>query len=299
MTDRALRTVAEGYAYLEGPRWHEGRLWFVDFYTHSVNALNSDGTVELIATVPGQPSGLGWLPDGRLLVVSMRDRKVLRLEFDGSLVEHADISALAIGHANDMVVDDNGRAYIGNFGFDIMAGAPYAPSTVILVDTDGTVSLAAKDLAFPNGMVITPDGKTLIVNELLGNRISAFDILRGGKLGERRDWANYGNLGDETDTEKRLAAATIVPDGLTLDVEGAVWIADAGNSRAVRIAEGGKILEEISTAPDGVFAVALGGEDAKTLFMCVAPNFDEAERTATRLGRMLATNVDVPHAGRP
>lgn len=299
MANRPLRTVAEGYAYLEGPRWHEGRLWFADFYTYSVNVLNGDGTVDVVAKVPEQPSGLGWLPDGRLLVVSMRDRKVLRQEPDGTLVEHADLSDLAIGHANDMVVDADGRAYIGNFGFDIMAGETCVPTTVIMVDTDGAASVAADGLDFPNGMVISPDGKTLIVNELLGNRISAFDILEGGALGARRDWANFGDLGDEGDLGKRLAAATIVPDGLTMDAEGAVWIADAANSRAVRIAEGGEILEEISTAPDGVFAVALGGVDGKTLFMCVAPNFDEAERTATRLGRMLATEVDVPHAGLP
>jgi sugar lactone lactonase YvrE len=198
-----------------------------------------------------------------------------------------------------MVVDAQGRAYVGNFGFDLMGGAPHEHTTVVLVDTDGSASIVADGLSFPNGMVITPDGSTLLVNELFGNRISAFDIHPDGTLGERIEWAGYGDLGAEPDVGTRLEAATIVPDGLTLDAEGAVWIADAANNRAVRIAKGGEILDEVSTAPDGVFAVALGGDDGRTLFLCVAPNFDETERTATRLGRMLATEVDVPHAGRP
>jgi sugar lactone lactonase YvrE len=299
MTEYPLRTIVDGYSYLEGPRWHDGRLWFADFYTHTVNTVNADGSIELVATVPHQPSGLGWLPDGRLLIVSMKDRKVLRQESDGTLVEHADIRDLCGGHANDMVVDAQGRAYVGNFGFDLMGGAPHEHTTVVLVDTDGSASIVADGLSFPNGMVITPDGSTLLVNELFGNRISAFDIHPDGTLGERIEWAGYGDLGAEPDVGARLEAATIVPDGLTLDAEGAVWIADAGNNRAVRIAKGGEILDEVSTAPDGVFAVALGGDDGRTLFLCVAPNFDETERTATRLGRMLATEVDVPHAGRP
>ncbi len=299
MVQRKTRVVADGFSYLEGPRWHAGRLWFADFYTHTVNALNADGSIEQVAVVDNQPSGLGWLPDGRLLVVSMKDRKVLRQETDGSLVVHADIWALCGGHANDMVVAENGQAYVGNFGFDLMGGADHQYTTVVLVNPDGTAQVVADGLAFPNGMVIAPDGKTLIVNEFFGNRISALDIRSDGTLGPRRDWASFGDLGDDPSVENRLARAKIVPDGLTMDAEGAVWIADCVNQRAARIAQGGRVLDEVSTAPDGVFAVALGGEDGKTLFMCVAPNFDEAERSSTRLGRMLATDVDVPHAGIP
>lgn len=299
MAERTTTVVAEGFTYLEGPRWHEGRLWFVDFYTHTVNALNADGSIEQVAVVDQQPSGLGWLPDGRMLVVSMRDRKVLRQESDGSLVEHADISEHCGGHANDMVVAKNGQAYIGDFGFDLMGGADHEKANVTLVNPDGTTRVVAQDLSFPNGMVITPDDKTLIVNELFGNRISAFDINEDGTLGPRRDWASFGDLGDEPSVEKRLEQATIVPDGLTLDAEGAVWIADCVNQRAARITEGGKIIDQVSSAPDGVFAVALGGEDGKTLFMCVAPDFDETARSNAREARMIAVEVDVPHAGRP
>lgn len=300
MTERDTRVVTQGFTYLEGPRWHDGRLWFVDFYTHTVNVVDADGSnLEQVAVVEQQPSGLGWLPDGRMLVVSMKDHRVLRQESDGSLVQHADISQHCTGYANDMVVAKNGQAYVGNFGFDLMGGADHEDANVVLVNTDGTSHIVAEGLSFPNGMVISPDNKTLIVNELFGNRISAFDIHDDGSLGDRRDFASYGELGDEPSVEKRLAASTIVPDGLTMDAEGAVWIADCVNQRAARIAEGGAILDEVSTAPNGVFAVSLGGDDGKTLFMCVAPDFDEAARSAAREGEMHAVTVDVPHAGTP
>lgn len=299
-TTRPVTVVAEGFTYLEGPRWHDGRLYFVDFYTHTVNAVDADGgPVEQIAVVDQQPSGLGWLPDGRMLVVSMKDRRVLRREADGSLVEHADISALCTGHANDMVVAPSGNAYVGNFGFDLMGGADHEFAAVVLVRPDGTSQAVAEGLSFPNGMVVTPDERTLIVNELFGNRVSAFAIHPDGTLGPRRDFASYGDLGDEPSWHKRVEASTIVPDGLALDAEGAVWIADCVNQRAARIAEGGEILDEVSTAPHGVFAVALGGDDGRTLFLCVAPDFDEAARTANREAQMHSVRVDVPHAGTP
>lgn len=298
MTDRKLTPVIDGYTFLEGPRWHDGRLWLSDFYTHQVIAVTPEGKVEEIATVPQQPSGLGWLPDGTLLVVSMRDRKLLRIEH-GALVEHADLSTMTGGHVNDMVVDGQGRAYVGNFGFDLMGGAPYRATTIVRVDPDGKASVAADDMMFPNGSVITPDGSTLIVDETFGNRISAFDIAPDGSLGARRNWASFGALPDTDNVDELVAAASIGPDGNSLDADGALWVADALNNRVVRVAEGGEILEEISTGDDGVFACMLGGDDGRTLYMCVAPNFDETERSSTRLGRLLATTVDVPHAGMP
>ena len=300
MSDRELRTVAEGFTYTEGPRWHDGEFWFVDFYTQSVNKVSREtGKVEEICKVDPQPSGLGWLPDGRMLVVSMKDRRVLRMEADGQLVEHADISEHCGGYANDMVVAPNGNAYIGEFGFDLMGGEDHEFANVILVRPDGTTQVVAPNLSFPNGMVITPDEKTLIVNELFGNRVSAFDILEDGTLGPRRDFAAYGEIGDEKSVETRIANSTIVPDGLALDAEGAVWIADCVNQRAARIAEGGEILDEVSTAPNGVFAVGLGGDDGKTLYLCIAPDFDEAKRSAAREAYVATVQVDVPHAGTP
>jgi sugar lactone lactonase YvrE len=292
--------VLEQYSYLEGPRWHDGRVWVSDFYLHRVVSARADGSdVRVEAEVPGQPSGLGWLPDGRLLVVSMRDHTLLRREDSGELVVHADLSSYCSGHLNDMVVDAEGRAYVGNFGFDLMAGGAFRTAPIVRVDPDGTQRVVAEDLMFPNGSVITPDGATLIVDETLGNRVSAFDILADGTLGPRRDWANFGPLPDTDDVNTLLAAASIGPDGNTLDAEGALWVADAIHHRVVRIAEGGSVLEEISTGDEGVYACMLGGDDGRTLFLCVAPNFDEGERSTTRLGRLVATSVDVPHAGTP
>jgi sugar lactone lactonase YvrE len=295
MADRTLTPLVEGYTFLEGPRWHDGRLWLSDFYTHKVIAVTDDGKVEEITTVPQQPSGLGWLPDGTLLVVSMRDRRVLRME-DGELVEHADLSAVATGHVNDMVVDAQGGAYVGNFGFDLMAGDPFRATPLVRVDPDGTTRVATEDLRFPNGSIITPDGATLIVDETFGNRVSAFDIAADGSLGPRRDWANFGALPATDDVEELVAAAAVGPDGNCLDADGAIWIADALHNRVVRVAEGGEILEEISTGDDGAYACTLGGDDGRTLYVCVAPGFAESERSTTRLGRIVATTVDVPRA---
>ena len=299
MIDARFSELIAGYTFFEGPRWHAGRLWLSDFYTHQVIAVGLDGQVEKIAEVPQQPSGLGWLPDGRLLVISMRDRKILRREADGRLVQHADLSAVASGHVNDMVVDGQGRAYVGNFGFDLMAGAAPALATLACVQPDGTVSVAAEGLFFPNGSMLTPDGKTLIVGETMGNRISAFDVHGDGTLGPRRDWAVFGDLPTATDVPGVLASLKAAPDGAVLDAEGAVWFADAVGNRAVRMAPGGKILDSISTGNMGCFALTLGGPDRRTLFLCVAPDFHEAARAANREAAIWATQVDVPGAGTP
>ena len=232
-------------------------------------------------------------------MVSMKDRKVLRLENDGELVVHADIWEHCGGHANDMVVALNGNAYVGNFGFDLMSGEDHKDTGLILVRPDGSSQVVAQGLSFPNGMVISADETTLIVNELFGNRISQFEIHEDGTLGERRDFASFGALGDEPNLIKRIERAEILPDGLTLDKEGAVWIADTLNHRVARIKEGGEILEVVETAPEGIFAVALGGPDGKTLFMCAALDWDEESRKSETKGRMLSTIVNVAHDGTP
>ncbi|MGV2910094.1 SMP-30/gluconolactonase/LRE family protein [Achromobacter sp. AGC25] len=299
MPKRELSVLASGYTYLEGLRWHEDRLWASDFYTEQVIAVDLQGKVEQICRVPQQPSGLGWLPDGRLLIASMKDRKVLRREPDGTLAVHADLSALTGGPINDMVVDAQGRAYVGNFGFDLMAGAPVSTTTLVRVDTDGVAQVVADGLCFPNGSFITPDGKTLIVNETFGNRISEFDIQPNGALGSRRDWADFGALPDSDDLSVLIAASAIGPDGGALDADGALWVADAIGKRIVRVERGGKIVEQIDTGEFGIFAAALGGPDGRTLFMAAAPDFIEANRRAKPEARILTTRVDVPHAGRP
>ncbi|MGP4714845.1 MULTISPECIES: SMP-30/gluconolactonase/LRE family protein [unclassified Psychrobacter] len=299
MSNYELNVVVDDFHYLEGPRWYQDALWFVDFYTKGVYRINDAGDAEKIVHVEEQPSGLGWLPDGRMLVVSMKDRKILRLEDDGELVVHADISKHCGGHANDMVVALNGNAYIGDFGFDLTGGEDFKETGLVLVRPDGSSQVVAEGLCFPNGMVISADEKTLIVNEMFGNRISQFEVYDDGTLGPRRDFANFGELGDEPDLSKRVERAQILPDGLTLDQEGAVWIADTLNHRVARIKEGGEILEVVETAPEGIFAVMLGGADGKTLFMCAALDWNEESRKAETKGRMLSTRVAVAHDGTP
>jgi sugar lactone lactonase YvrE len=277
-------TVASGFGFLEAPRWHAGRIWFSDFYSHRVLSAREDGSdLRTEADVATQPSGLGWLPDGRLLVVSMLDRRVLRREPDGTLVTHADLAGIATGNCNDMVVDDQGRAYVGNFGFDLMSGGEARPAALARVDLDGTVTEAAAGLLFPNGSVITPD-RVLIVGETYGNRCTAFDLTPDGELVNRRVWAEFAP-----------PAGPVAPDGCCLDADGALWIADARGSRLLRVTEGGGITDEIR--PDSpVFACALGGADGRTLYACVAPDFDAGKRTAAREARLLAFRVAVPGA---
>jgi sugar lactone lactonase YvrE len=291
----AATTVVSGFAFLEAPRWHQDRIWFSDFYTHQVLSAREDGSdLRPEAAVPQQPGGLGWLPDGRLLVVSMRDRKVLRRELDGTLVRHAELRGYATGHANDMVVDAEGRAYVGNFGFDLMSGAALETASLCRVDPDGTVTEAAAGLWFPNGSVITP-GNVLIVNETFGNRCTAFDVTQDGRLANRRIWAEFAPLPAERPIGKVMAQVKVAPDGGCLDAEGALWIADAIGDRLLRVKEGGEIADEVRPGSP-VYACALGGADGRTLYACAAPDFDEAKRTAARDGRLLAFRVPVPAA---
>ncbi len=291
-------TLVGGLSFTECPRWRDGRLYVSDFYTHRVLALSMDGTMETIAQVPQQPSGLGFLPDGRLLIVSMRDRKVLRRQADGSLVTHADVSALAPGYLNDMLVDHDGRAWVGNFGFDLMGGAPACTTVLICVEPDGTAKVVADGLGFPNGMVLTPDGRTLIVAETTMNRLTAFTVSQSS-LSERRTWAAFGDPPSTTNLNERLGQMAVVPDGICLDAEGHVWVADAVHGRLVRVAEHGRIVEELKTNGFGAFACMLGGDDGRTLFACVAPTFREAEASANHRASLLMTRVAVPHAGLP
>jgi sugar lactone lactonase YvrE len=283
-------TVIDGFGFLEAPRWRDGRIWVSDFYKHRVLSAREDGSdLRVEAEVPEQPAGLGWLPDGRLLVVSMRDRRVLRREPDGTLVTHADLSGHAAGHLNDMVVDADGTAYTGNFGFDLMGGAPLQPTALHRVDPDGTVTEVANDLWFPNGMVITPQ-RVLLVNETFGNRVTAFDLTGDGRLTNRRVWARFGPLPTERDVEKALGQLSVAPDGCCLDAAGALWIADAAGDRLLRVTEGGAVTEEVRPGTP-VYACALGGADGSTLFACAAPDFHEHARKAASEARLLAIPV--------
>ncbi len=277
-----LDTLIAGLAFPEAPRWHDGRLWFSDFYTRRVVAVDLDGRNETIVGVPNQPSGLGWTPDGQLLVVSMLDRRLLR--FDGrSLVELADLSAHATGPCNDMVVDALGRAFVGNFGFDRHKGEAERATCLVRVDPDGTTTRAAEDLLFPNGTVVTPDGRTLIVGETLAHRLTAFDVAADGTLTGRRVFAQLDN---------------VWPDGICLDSEGAVWVADPRGRQVVRVIEGGRIDRTISTGQRGAFACMLGGPDRRTLFVVTNSGSGPA-MAQKRDGRIDWIRVDIPGAGLP
>jgi sugar lactone lactonase YvrE len=293
-----FQTLATGLAFGEGPRWRNGRLYVSDMHARRVIAVDLDGGVEVVAEVPRKPSGLGFLPDGRMLIASMEDRTVLRREPGGTLVPHADLNALAPWHINDMLVDAEGRAWVGNFGFDLHGGGAVCDTVLIAVEPDGTSRVAAEGLGFPNGMALTPDGGTLIVAETTGNRLSAFP-LKGGELGERRTWAEFGPRPEGTDAAQLLSALDVVPDGICLDAEGAVWVADPLHGRLLRVAEGGRILTDLPTPGTCPFACMLGGEDRKTLFVCVAPTYIEAELVDSRLASIVMTRVEVAGAGLP
>jgi sugar lactone lactonase YvrE len=277
----------------ECPRWHEGKLWFSDMDGKKVMTVDLEGKVQTIVDVPGQPAGLGWLPDGRLLVVSMTDRRLLRLDPQG-LVEVANLWDLASWHCNDMVVDQAGRAYIGNFGFEYTdPSAMVRLAEIILVEPDGGARLVADQMVFPNGTVITPDRQTLIVAESGAARLIAFTILADGSLSQRRIWAQFDDLGLAESLENR-----VVPDGICLDQEGAVWVASCGDHPAVlRVLEGGEVTHRIAgtTTP---YACMLGGADGCTLFIVGTARAGE-DQSLEPVGRIETIRVDVPGAGLP
>ena len=300
MAERTFTTLLEGGAYFEGPRWRDGVWWVSDFYRRAVFTVTPAGVETQVVAVEGQPSGLGWMPDGSLLIGSMRDHRVLRRHVDGTVEVHADLSETCTGLLNDMVVDGTGRAWVGDFGFDLYSFDTPATTSLKRVDPDGTVSIVADEMIFPNGAVITEDGTTLIVGETLGNRYTSFTIATDGSLRDRAVWAQLGPdvvLGDAMSTLEQLRAA---PDGCTLDAENHVWAADAIGSRCIRVAKGGEIVDEVRPPGGlGVFACALGGETGRTLLLCCAPDFFENNRREAREAVLITTEVEIPHAGLP
>ncbi len=280
------RVLLEGLTFPEGPRWHDGKLWFSDMQSQRVLTVDLQGSRETVAEVAQDPSGLGWLPDGTLLVVSMQDRRLLAVDGEQQRVV-ADLSELAGGPCNDMVVDAAGRAYIGNIGsYTPLSVDNVPPPTVMVrVDPDGTTSVAADDLAFPNGTVITPDGSTLIVAETFAARLTAFDVGDDGSLSNRRVWAQLDGA---------------FPDGICLDAEGAIWVADAGpeGHRVLRVFEGGRIERTISVGQWTAYACMLGGPNRRTLFICTCTG-SGAEAAQKTDGRIEVVDVDVPGAGLP
>ena len=296
MIDYRTRVIHDGLAFGEAPRWHEGRLWFSDFYRHGVFSVSGEGDDERREfTVPGQPSGLGWTPDGALLAVSMTDQRLVRLGPDpdaASVV--ADLSPHCTFWANDLVVSHRGDAYVGNFGFDLdqrlaergpagLIDPPPPTTTLIVVDPAGRVAQVVDGLAFPNGAVITPDGSTLIVAETMAARLSAFAIAADGTLHDRREWA---------------ALPRVAPDGICLDDEGWVWVANARAAECLRVREGGEIGARATTTQTA-YACALGGEDRRTLYVMSAPSSNRFTIGSTTRATIESCRVDVPGAGLP
>jgi sugar lactone lactonase YvrE len=280
--------LIEGLTFTEGPRWRDGRLYFSDFFTHRVLAVDTKGNMETIVETPQQPSGLGWSPDGSMLIVSMNDQKLLSFS-NGELSEVADLSQLATHFCNDMVVDKKGNAYVGNFGFDLHAGEPIKPTNLILVRPGEEPCVVAENVFFPNGTVITPDDKTLIVGETFASSLTAFDINEDGTLANRRVWADLRSIEE---------GYTPVPDGICLDAEGAIWVASPSTNDVIRVQEGGALLDKVEV-DRGAFACMLGGENGNTLFISTANDSTEETCLKERSARIEVIDVDVPRAGLP
>ena len=283
--ERDRKLLVDGIVFGEGPRWHEGKLYFSDIGDHRVQAVAPGGRLETVVEVAGGPSGLGWLPDGRMLVVSMDDHRLLRLD-PGGLREVADLWPWCGGKANDMVVDARGRAWVGNIGFDLEA-RPIAPrpTSLVRVDPDGSPHVAARDLWCPNGLAITADGGTLVVAESAAGRLAAFDVAADGSLSRPRVFAKLPE-----------GAA---PDGICADAENAVWVASPTTREFLRVRAGGEIAERIGTGERIAIACALGGPGRRTLFLITSGTTSLAEAARGRTGRIETCEVDVPGAGWP
>ena len=286
--NKNTEVLIEGLTFTEGPRWRDGRLYFSDFFTHRVLAVDTKGNMETIVETPQQPSGLGWSPDGSMLIVSMNDQKLLSFS-NGELSEVADLSQLATHFCNDMVVDKKGNAYVGNFGFDLHAGEPIKPTNIILVRPGEEPCVVAENIFFPNGTVITPDDKTLIVGETFASCLTAFDINEDGTLANRRVWADLRSIEE---------GYTPVPDGICLDAEGAIWVASPSTNDVIRVQEGGALLDKVEV-DRGAFACMLGGENGNTLFISTANDSTEETCLKERSARIEVIDVDVPRAGMP
>jgi sugar lactone lactonase YvrE len=273
-------TVLDNLVFPECPRWHDGALYFSDMHDGVVWRLSREGASRVLE-VPAYPGGLGWLPDGALQVVSMLDRRVLRLTREGAITV-ADLSGLIADPANDMVMDREGRAYIGNFGFDLNGGESPQATMLLRVDAGGEVHVAAEDLLFPNGAVITPDGGTLIIAETFASRLTAFDVDADGALGNRRIFAPLGAL---------------MPDGICLDAEGCAWVACPGTHQIVRVREGGEIAGAIPLPGRESFACELGGTDGRDLYICTAQDYNPVQTKQQRAGRIERARVAAPGAG--
>ncbi len=286
-----VEILGRGFSFTEAPRWHENALWFSDFYTNRV--IRWDGsTFETVCEVPGQPSGLGFTPDGDLLVISMVERRLLRRR-GGTLEVVAELSQHCPGLANDMWVDAKGRAYIGNDG----RLNPLEPTVLLRCDPDGSVTVAATDVLTPNGVIISADGTQLLLAESFAGRVSAWDIDSDGTLANRRVWANFGTPTTASTVAEARRHVLMITDGITLDAAGHLWVADAAGSGVWCLAEGGSVVDHVDTGDYTAYSAVLGGEDGRSLFITAGPALDAIHQDGREQAAILMARVDVPGAG--
>lgn len=283
MKTHQTRQLADGFVFLEGPRWHAGKLWFSDMWGFKVYTITPDGQREVVCELPTRPSGLGFLPDGSLTIVSMADRRLMKFK-DGQLSVFADLSALAKGDVNDTVTDAAGRTYAGNFGYDLFGGEAQAPADLVLVAADGQARVVASGLDFPNGAVIKDQGRTLVVAETWSSRLSAFDIAADGSLSNRRV---YAELPDR------------MPDGICLDAEGAIWVSSFNSGEFLRVLEGGTITDIVHAGDKRAVACQLGGADGRTLFCLTYDGQIEDLHHQKAAGAIETVQVAVGSGGSP
>lgn len=291
-----LRVLVGGLVFPEAPRWRGGKIWFSDIHDFRIKTCDAQGRIETVVAMPEgtRSSGLGFLPDGRLLIVSSISREIFRLDADG-LKLHCDLTPYVAHNPNDMVVDGRGNAYVGNLGYDFRDPAAMpALAELVLVRPDGTAQVVVDKMAFPNGAVITPDGKTLIVGETMAARFSAFDIRPDGTLANRRIWALF----DERGFTAEGRSERIRPDGCCLDAEGAIWFASPGRNLVYRVKQGGEFTHILKPSRFP-FACMLGGHERKTLYVCSAPTHVTPDVINLRDGRLEVMDVDVPGVGIP
>ncbi len=284
MANYTLETLADDFVFLEGPRWHGNQLWLSDMWAHTVYTLTEAGKRTKVADFPQRPSGINFLPDGRVVVVSMADRKLMLVAADGALTQYADLSGMVSHDINDTVCDVAGNIYVGNFGYDLLNHAEPRTAELIMVTPGGQCKVVASGLEFPNGAVITPDGRTLIIAETFGNKLTAFDRAPDGTLSNRRVWAA---LGERT------------PDGICLDASGAVWVSAFVSGEFVRVKEGAEVLDVIALGDRRAVACNLGGADGRTLFALTFEGALEDIASGKRLARVEVCRVAVGAAGSP
>jgi len=271
------KILIENLMFPECPRWHGGNLWFSDMHGRRVFCVDLQGNIIETIDILGEPGGLGWLPSGELLIVSMQERRVYRWS-GNKLHQHACLADIHTRQSNDMVVDKLGNAYIGNIGFDIHSGEAPQLTALARVDAQGNVSKATDSLMCPNGMVILDEGKTLVVAETFARQLTAYTIAEDGTLRDRRVWADLGKF---------------VPDGICADDEGCIWVSACIHHACLRVQQGGEILDRIDIGRDNPFSCVLGGENGKRLFICVATNSEPSVTQRLKSGRIEYVDVSV------